>query len=69
MSKTEDLRVKTDQQLAAQWSELKREQFNPRFQGATGQLEKPARIREGRRDIARIKTLQGERANAAKQSA
>ncbi|MBK6708145.1 MAG: 50S ribosomal protein L29 [Sphingomonadales bacterium] len=73
MSKTEDLRVKTDDQLAAQLGELKREQFNLRFQGATGQLEKPARIREVRRDIARIKTLQSERAgaaqNAAKQSA
>ena len=47
----------------------KREAFNLRFQGATGQLEKPARIREVRRDIARIKTLQSERASAAKQSA
>ncbi len=65
MSKTEDLRVKSDDQLSTQLGELKREQFNLRFQGATGQLEKPARIREVRRDIARIKTLQGERAAAA----
>ena len=68
-TKTEDLRVKTDDQLATQLGELKREAFNLRFQGATGQLEKPARIREVRRDIARIKTLIGERATAAKQTA
>ena len=61
MSKTEDLRVKTDDQLSTQLGELKREAFNLRFQSATGQLEKPARIREVRRDIARIKTMQGER--------
>lgn len=61
MSKTEDLRVKTDDQLSVQLGELKREAFNLRFQSATGQLEKPARIREVRRDIARIKTMQGER--------
>jgi large subunit ribosomal protein L29 len=65
MSKIEDLRVKSDDQLAADLGELKREAFNLRFQGATGQLEKPARIREVRRGIARIKTLQTERANAA----
>ena len=56
MSKTEDFRVKSDDELASKLGELKREQFNLRFQGATGQLEKPARIREVRRDIARIKT-------------
>lgn len=66
MSKTEDFRVKTDDQLSVQLGELKREAFNLRFQSATGQLEKPARIREVRRDIARIKTLQGERATVAK---
>jgi large subunit ribosomal protein L29 len=65
MSKIEDLRVKSDDQLAADLGELKREAFNLRFQGATGQLEKPARIREVRRGIARIKTLQTERVNAA----
>lgn len=66
MIKTEDLRVKTDDELAVQLNELKKEQFNLRFQTATGQLEKPARVRVVRRDIARIKTLQGERASAAK---
>ena len=65
MSKIEDLRVKSDDQLSTDLGELKREAFNLRFQGATGQLEKPARIREVRRGIAKIKTLQTERANAA----
>jgi large subunit ribosomal protein L29 len=63
-SKAEDLRGKTDDQLETQLGELKREQFNLRFQAATNQLERPARIREVRRDIARIQTLQGERARA-----
>ena len=58
MAKKEDLGVKTDDQLATQLGELKREQFNLRFQAATNQLEKPARVREVRRTIARIKTLQ-----------
>jgi large subunit ribosomal protein L29 len=66
MAKAADLRVKTDDQLAVDLAELKREAFNLRFQGATGQLERPARIQEVRRDIARIKTLQGERARTAK---
>ncbi|MCZ8172010.1 MAG: 50S ribosomal protein L29 [Brevundimonas sp.] len=66
MAKAEDLRVKTDDQLTADLADLKREAFNLRFQAATNQLERPARIKEVRRDIARIKTLQGERARAAK---
>ncbi len=66
MAKVEDLRAKTEDQLTADLSELKREAFNLRFQAATNQLERPARIKEVRRDIARIKTLQGERARAAK---
>jgi large subunit ribosomal protein L29 len=63
--RVEDLRTKTDDQLDTELAELKREQFNLRFQAATNQLERPARIREVRRDIARIKTLQSERARAA----
>ncbi len=63
--KTEDLRTKTDDQLGTELGELKREAFNLRFQAATNQLEKPSRTREVRRTIARIKTLQTERANAA----
>jgi len=63
--RTEDLRAKTDDQLSVELAELKREAFNLRFQAATNQLERPARIKEVRRDIARIKTLQGERAREA----
>lgn len=63
--RTEDLRAKTDDQLSVELVELKREQFNLRFQSATNQLERPARIKEVRRDIARIRTLQSERAREA----
>ena len=59
----------TDDQLGESLGQLKREQFNLRFQSATNQLEKPARIREVRRSIAKIKTLQGERAKSAKSNA
>ena len=61
----EDLRTKTDDQLDAQLGELKREQFNLRFQAATNQLERPARIKEVRRAIAQIKTLQTDRSRAS----
>ena len=64
--KFEDLRGKTDDQLVDQLTELKREQFNLRFQSATNQLERPARIREVRRTIAQIRTLQTERTRSAK---
>ena len=65
MAKIDDLKTRTDDQLNEQLGELKREQFNLRFQAATNQLEKPARIRDVRRTIAQIKTLQSERARAA----
>ncbi len=65
MSKIEDLRTKSDDQLTADLTELKREQFNLRFQAATNQLERPARIKEVRRSIAQIKTLQTERVGAS----
>lgn len=65
MAKKIDISKDTDDQLASKLGELKREQFNLRFQSATGQLEKPARVREVRRTIARIKTLQTQRARAA----
>ena len=65
MAKVSDLRAKSDDQLTAELADLKKEAFNLRFQAATNQLERPARIKEVRRDIARIKTLQGERARAA----
>ena len=64
-AKTEDLRTKSDDQLDAQLTELKREQFNLRFQAATNQIVRPARIKEVRREIAQIKTLQTERSRAA----
>ena len=64
MAATEDLKMKTDDQLQQQLGELKREQFNLRFQSATNQLEKPSRVREVRRTIARIKTLQNQRSKA-----
>ncbi|TIX50434.1 50S ribosomal protein L29 [Alteraurantiacibacter aquimixticola] len=65
MSKIEDLRTKSDDQLSEALTELKREQYNLRFQAATNQLERPARVKEVRREIAQIKTLQGERATSA----
>jgi len=65
MAKITDLRAKTDDQLTADLAELKREAFNLRFQAATNQLERPARIKEVRRDIAGIKTLQTERSQSA----
>ena len=68
MAQIDDLKMKTDDQLVEQLAELKREQFNLRFQAATNQMEKPARVREVRRAIARIKTLQGERARASAQA-
>ena len=64
MTQLKDLKVKTDDQLQQELTELKREQFNLRFQSATNQLEKPSRVRVVRRTIARIKTLQHQRARA-----
>lgn len=60
-----DVTGKTDDQLHDSLVELKREAFNLRFQAATSQLEKSSRVREVRRDIARIKTQQSARAKAA----
>ncbi|MGH6781156.1 MAG: 50S ribosomal protein L29 [Sphingomonadaceae bacterium] len=65
MAKISDLNTKTDDQLSEQLGELKREQFNLRFQAATSQLEKPSRVREVRRTIAQIKTLQTARTRDA----
>ncbi len=61
----EDLRTKSDDQLTEALVSLKREAYNLRFQAATNQLERPARVKEVRREIARIKTLQGQRAAEA----
>ena len=64
MAAIDDLKVMSDDQLQQQLAELKREQFNLRFQAATNQLEKPSRVTEVRKTIARIKTLQNQRARA-----
>ena len=62
--KAADLRTKTDDELGTLLAQLKKEQFNLRFQKATGQLEKTDRVRAVRRDIARVKTLMAERGQA-----
>jgi large subunit ribosomal protein L29 len=64
--KASDVKAMTADQLADQLASLKKEQFNLRFQKATGQLEKTARVQEVRRDIARIKTIARQKAAAAK---
>jgi large subunit ribosomal protein L29 len=67
MHKPDDLRAMTPDQLDDELIKLKKEQFNLRFQRATGQLANTARVREVRRDIARIKTVaQAKRAATAK---
>jgi len=64
-NRREDLRTKTEDQLVEELGNLKREAFNLRFQAATSQLEKPARVTLVRKDIARIKTLQTSRSRDA----
>lgn len=63
--KPEDVRAKSDDELNDQLLQLKKEQFNLRFQKASGQLENTARVRTVRKDIARIKTVLGERTRSA----
>ncbi|BBD00913.1 MULTISPECIES: 50S ribosomal protein L29 [Sphingomonadaceae] len=65
MANVADLKTKTDDELSTELNNLKREQFNLRFQAATNQLEKPSRVKEVRRSIAQIKTLQTERNSSA----
>jgi large subunit ribosomal protein L29 len=62
--KASDHRAKTPDELKDVLLNLKKEQFNLRFQRATQQLEKTGRVREVRREIARIKTILGEKAAA-----
>ena len=64
-TKSSDLRAKTDDQLKESLLALKKEQFNLRFQRASGQLENTARVQTVRREIAAVKTILGERARAA----
>jgi len=63
--KANDIRPKTADELKQQIEDLSKEAFNLRFQRASGQLENTARMRQVRRDIARIKTILGERARKA----
>ena len=65
--KISDTRAKTDDELTGELDGLGKEIFNLRFQRANGQLENTARVRQVRRDIARIKTVLGERRRAAPQ--
>jgi large subunit ribosomal protein L29 len=61
-----DLKTMTPDQLQDELLNLKKEQFNLRFQRATGQLENTSRVREVRKDIARVRTLQSQKLAAAK---
>ena len=65
MPKAGDLRPMTPDQLDDELLKLKKEQFNLRFQKATGQLENTARIRQVRRDIARVRTVAQQKRTAA----
>ena len=61
--KAEDIRPMSGDQIGDEIAKLKKEQFNLRFQRATGQLENTSRVRTVRRDIARIKTVQTQKRN------
>ena len=63
--KPADLRAKSADELKDQLVDLRKEAFNLRFQAASGQLENTARVRQVRREIARINTILGDRAQAA----
>ncbi len=63
--KAQDVLQMTDDQLQDKLIELKKEQFNLRFQAATGQIENTARVRQVRRGVARIKTVQNQRTRQA----
>ena len=64
--KAADVRAKTDDELKTELGQLAKEVFNLRFQKASGQMENTARMRQARRDVARIKTVLGERARPSK---
>ena len=66
MTKPSDIRVKTPDELNSMLLDLRKEQFNLRFQRATGQLENTGRVREVRRDIARVKTIAAQKRAAEK---
>jgi large subunit ribosomal protein L29 len=64
-TKIGDIRAKSADELTTMLLDLRKEQFNLRFQRATGQLEALSRIKQVRRDIARVKTIIGERTRTA----
>ena len=64
-SKSGDVRARTPDELAASLLDLRKEQFNLRFQRAVGQTEGQARMRQVRREIARVKTIQAEKKSSA----
>lgn len=66
--KAADLRTRTPDELNDELLKLKKEQFNLRFQQATGQLENTARVRQVRRDIARIRTILADKARTGAQA-
>jgi large subunit ribosomal protein L29 len=68
MTKVADVRLKTADQLKTMLLDLRKEQFNLRFQRATGQNEGLGRVRAVRRDIARVKTIMGEQKRAPQKS-
>jgi len=68
-TKASDLRVKSMDELKDRLAELRKEQFNLRFQRSTGQLAKPARVSEVRREIAQVMTLMNEQRRKQAQKA
>ena len=64
MTKVVDIRAKSPDELGTMLLDLRKEQFNLRFQAATGQTEGVGRVQKVRRDIARVKTIMGERKRA-----
>jgi len=68
MTKIAEVRAKSPDELKAMLLDLRKEQFNLRFQRATGQLEAVSRIRAVRRDIARVKTILGQSAQASQKA-
>ena len=66
--KASDVRAKTADELSTMLIDLRKEQFNLRFQRATGQQEGVGRVRQVRREIARVKTIQAEKSRSAVKS-
>ena len=67
-TKISDIRIRTADELTTMLLDLRKEQFNLRFQRATGQLEGVGRVRQVRRDIARVKTIMAEKQRSVARS-